>query len=240
MLERTGRPGLEAYAPLIDERFRDAAEALAASRRGLTASIAEAGRLIAACLQRDGRLLLCGNGGSAADAQHFAGELVGRFKRPGRGGLFALALTADTSILTAWANDVGFEEVFARQVEAYGRPGDVLVGISTSGRSRNVVRAFELARAGGLTCIGLLGGSGGELGALSDLAIVVPSADTQHIQEVQIVVIHILCELVEAELARLESEGMAEEDQHDARILSLSGRSRPLAVPRSSSTRTVR
>jgi D-inositol-3-phosphate glycosyltransferase len=109
-------------------------------------------------------------------------------------------LTADTTVLTAWANDVGFEQVFARQVEALGRAGDLLVGISTSGNSRNVLAAFEAAQRQGLKTLALLGGDGGDLHKLADLAVIVPSTDTQHIQEVQIVMIHLLCELVEEHL----------------------------------------
>jgi phosphoheptose isomerase len=159
---------------------------------------------IVAALRDGGKLLLCGNGGSASDAQHFAAELVGRFKRPGRRGLPALALGSDLASLTAWANDVGYDEVYARQVEAFGRRGDVLFGISTSGRSRNLLRAFSEARRLGLRTIGLLGGEGGELRSLSDIALVVPSSDTQHIQAAHIVLIHLLCELIEERLTERE------------------------------------
>jgi phosphoheptose isomerase len=149
------------------------------------------------CLSNGGKILVCGNGGSAADAQHFAAEFVGRFKYPDRKGLPVMALTADTAFLTAWANDVSYEKVFSRQVEAFGQPGDVLFAISTSGNSRNLVEACAAARRRGLTCIALLGGSGGDVLPLADLAIVVPSTDTARIQEVQILVLHLLTELVE-------------------------------------------
>ncbi|HEX8939876.1 MAG TPA: glycosyltransferase [Candidatus Limnocylindrales bacterium] len=185
---------------VVEGAFDGAIEALQESRRRLRGPILGAADELAATLARGGRLLICGNGGSAADAQHFATELVGRYKRADRRALPALALTADSSFLTAWANDAAFEDVFARQVEAFGAPGDVLVGISTSGRSRNVIRAFAAARERGLRCIALLGGTGGELRELADLSLIVPSADTQHIQEAQIVLIHLLCELVEEAL----------------------------------------
>jgi D-inositol-3-phosphate glycosyltransferase len=182
---------------IVDRGFQAVVDSLHESRRRLRTPILEVAEAIAGCFAAGGKLLICGNGGSAADAQHLAGELVGRFKAPDRRGLPAIALTADTAILTAWANDVGYDDVFARQVEALGRPGDVLVGISTSGRSRNVVQAFGAARRLGLRCVALLGGDGGDVGQRADIAITVPSADTQHIQEVQIVVIHLLCELIE-------------------------------------------
>jgi phosphoheptose isomerase len=147
---------------------------------------------------------VCGNGGSAADAQHFVGELVGRFKVNGRRALPAIALTADTAVLTAWANDVGYHDVFARQVEALGNAGDVLVAISTSGRSRNVLEALETARRRGVRTIALLGGDGGDARQLADVVLVVPSAETQHIQEVHLVVIHLLCALVEERVLALD------------------------------------
>jgi D-inositol-3-phosphate glycosyltransferase len=164
---------------------------------------------------RDGKILLAGNGGSAAAAQHWAAEFVGRFLHHGRPGLPAIALGTDPSVMTAWANDVAFEDVFARQVQALARPGDLLIGLSTSGRSRNLVAAFEQARAAGVTTLALLGGDGGELKGLADHLIIVPSRITQHIQEAHDVMIHILCELVEGRLAdagwfaRDETDGAA-------------------------------
>ncbi len=182
---------------LIDRGFRQADEVFRESRLLVRNGILEATAAIAACFERGGKVLVCGNGGSAADAQHFAGELVGRFKYPDRPGLPALALTADTAVLTAWGNDAGYEKVFARQVEALGRPGDLLIGISTSGRSRNVLEAFDAARRSGLGCIALVGGDGGDMLDLADTAIVVPSPDTPRIQEVQILVLHLICELLD-------------------------------------------
>jgi D-inositol-3-phosphate glycosyltransferase len=181
----------------VDRAFQGAQDGLRESHRLLRGVIAGAADVITACYARQGKVLIAGNGGSAAEAQHLAAELVGRFRHHDRGGLPALALTADSAILTAWSNDVGYEDVFARQVEAYGRPGDVLVGLSTSGRSRNLVRAFECARRLGLRTVALLGGGGGELRGLSDVPVIVPSADTQHVQETHLVLVHLLCGLVE-------------------------------------------
>ncbi|MBW4582123.1 MAG: glycosyltransferase [Tildeniella nuda ZEHNDER 1965/U140] len=189
------RHTLQAFA-LIDRRFDQVVTALQTSKQQLQQSILDAADVLSACFDRGGKVMLCGNGGSAADAQHCAAEFVGRFKCS-RPGFPAMALTADTAVLTAWSNDVGFEDVFARQVEAFGKPGDVLMGISTSGRSRNLVEAFNVARLQGVQTIALLGGDGGTLRSLADYCIVVPSSEPQHIQEVQIVVIHLLCELVE-------------------------------------------
>ena len=160
--------------------------------------VAAAADLIAASLRDGGKVLFCGNGGSAGDAQHLATELVSALtldrRRP---ALPALALTTDTSLLTAVANDFGFEEVFARQVEALGREGDVLVGISTSGRSRNVVRAFEQARTGNLRTLALTGASGGTLAAVADVTVRVPSEQTSHIQELHIAIGQLIAFLVE-------------------------------------------
>lgn len=155
-------------------------------------------------MQHGGKLLLCGNGGSAADAQHIATECMVRLQEV-RAPLAALALTTDTSLLTAAGNDDGFETIFARQVAGLGRAGDVLMALSTSGSSPNVIRAVEEARRRGLTTIGLLGKGGGHLCSLVDMALVVPSSDTQRIQEVHITVGHILCAALEQRLVAGES-----------------------------------
>jgi D-sedoheptulose 7-phosphate isomerase len=155
-------------------------------------------------MQHGGKLLLCGNGGSAADAQHIATECMVRLQEV-RAPLAALALTTDTSLLTAAGNDDGFETIFARQVAGLGRAGDVLMALSTSGNSPNVIRAVEEARRRGLTTIGLLGKGGGHLCSLVDMAFVVPSSDTQRIQEVHITVGHILCAALEQRLVAGES-----------------------------------
>jgi D-sedoheptulose 7-phosphate isomerase len=163
------------------------------------APLAGLSRRAARSLRAGGRILTCGNGGSAADAQHIAAELAGRLSRE-RPALPALALTANTSDLTAIGNDYGFDHVFARLVQAHGREGDVAVAISTSGNSPNVLAAVREARERGLRTIGLVGKGGGKLAPLVDCAIVVPSDDTQRIQESHITIGHALCELVDEAL----------------------------------------
>jgi len=150
-------------------------------------------------LKNGNKILICGNGGSAADAQHFAAEIVGRFKLE-RKGFPAIALTTDTSILTAIGNDYGFDVIFERQVEALGKEGDVLVGISTSGNSENVIKAVNKAKEMGIHTIGLLGKGGGKLKDMVDLALVVPSNDTARIQECHLTIYHVICEEVEKKL----------------------------------------
>lgn len=154
-------------------------------------------------LEAGGKVLFCGNGGSAADAQHLAAELVVRFRRERR-GLPGIALTVDSSVLTAGGNDYGFERVFARQVEALGAAGDVLVGYSTSGNSGNVLLAMETARAMGLVTVGLTGGDGGRLPALCDLCLKVPSSVTARIQECHLLAGHMMCEMVDVYFAEKE------------------------------------
>lgn len=156
------------------------------------------------CLRTGGKILLAGNGGSAADAQHIAGEFVSRFAFD-RPGLPAMALTVDTSILTAIGNDYGYEKLFARQVQANGNKGDVFIGYSTSGTSPNILRAFEEARKQGLVCIGLTGNRGGPMRELCDYLLEVPSNDTPKIQEGHLVLGHILCGLVERALFKAPS-----------------------------------
>jgi D-sedoheptulose 7-phosphate isomerase len=182
------------------ERHRRVAEDLAAS---FVEPIEKAAGRIVQCYRSGCKVLVMGNGGSAADAQHFAAELVGRYVRE-RSALPAIALTTDTSILTAVANDYGYNDVFRRQVEAHANPGDVVVGISTSGNSENVCRALETARARGATTIALGGGDGGRMKALADLSLIVPVKETARVQEAHITIIHILCDIVE--------RGMTEHD----------------------------
>ncbi len=148
------------------------------------------------CYKRGNKLLIAGNGGSAADTQHFAAEIVCRFKKE-RKGYPAIALTTDSSILTAWANDYDFSAVFARQVEALGKEGDIFFGISTSGNSKNIIEAVSVAKKEGLKTICLLGNEGGSLKDSADVSLVVPSSDTARIQESHIMLIHIICEEVE-------------------------------------------
>lgn len=162
----------------------------------LLKSLEAAAKTCITCFQGGGRILLAGNGGSAAEAQHIAGELVSRFAFD-RPGLPAIALTTDTSILTAIGNDYGYENIFTRQVQAHGNKGDVFIGFTTSGRSSNILRAFEAARARDMTCIGFAGNRGGTIRELCDQLLEVPSSDTPRIQEGQLLLGHILCGLVE-------------------------------------------
>jgi D-sedoheptulose 7-phosphate isomerase len=162
-------------------------------------SVFRVGLVLSAALKAGGKVLVFGNGGSAADAQHLAGELVGRYLVDRR-ALPAIALVTDPSILTAVGNDLGFEEIFRRQVQAHGRPGDVAIGISTSGRSKNVLAALQWAKAHGLVTVGLTGGGGGALAGLVDHLIDVPSSETPRIQEVHGMVVHLLCQIVEEDL----------------------------------------
>jgi D-inositol-3-phosphate glycosyltransferase len=185
--------------------FEGAIRAMQQSQQLLSPAIQAAAAAISDCFLRGGKVLICGNGGSAADAQHFAAELVGRFGCPHRVGLPAIALAADSTFLTAWANDVGYEDVFARQVKTFAKSQDLLIGISTSGRSKNIIAAFTAAQQLNLKTIALLGGDGGELQSQSSVAIVVPALETSRIQEVQILIIHLLCELIEARLLTAES-----------------------------------
>ena len=182
-------------------------ESLRVKRRFFDAhgvKIQDAAAMIAEAFKINRKLLVFGNGGSAADAQHIAGELVNRFLQK-RGGLPAIALTTDGGALTCIANDTGFENVFARQIEALGAKGDVCLAISTSGTSPNIVRACEQSRAQGIQAIGLLGRDGGRVAALCDLALIVPSNDTQRIQETHNLIGHILCELIESEMFPLQN-----------------------------------
>ncbi len=162
----------------------------------LSPLIAEMVTMLVETFKRGGKLLVMGNGGSAADAQHFVAEIVGRFKMERR-GLPAIALSTDTSILTAIGNDYGFDKVFHRQVEALAAPCDLIVGISTSGNSPNVQLALELAREKGCRTIGLLGKDGGSIKDVCHLALIVPTTDTPRVQESHITIIHIVCDLLE-------------------------------------------
>lgn len=174
-------------------------EVIARVELELSPLIAEMATLLVETFKSGGKLLVMGNGGSAADAQHFVAEIVGRFKMERR-GLPAVALSTDTSILTAIGNDYGFDRVFHRQVEALALPGDLVVGISTSGNSPNVLQALELAREKGCRTVGLLGKDGGSIRALCDLALIVPTDDTPRVQECHITIIHIVCDLLEKTL----------------------------------------
>ncbi len=162
----------------------------------LESTIQSLGEMLVSCLKRGGKILLCGNGGSAADAQHIAAELVGRFAHARR-GLPAIALTTDSSALTSIGNDFGFEQIFARQVEALAQAGDVLIGLSTSGNSRNVLAAIHTAQSMGVTTLGLLGGHGGAIKDAVQHALIAPSHDTPRIQECHGLVGHIWCAMID-------------------------------------------
>lgn len=181
--------------------FNEHASVIEASA-ALAPKIAAAAARLAEAVTVGNRILACGNGGSAADAQHFAAELVGRFERE-RPGMPAIALTTDTSALTALANDYGFDNVYAKQTAALGRAGDVLLAISTSGNSPNVLRAVAAAHEAGLSVIALTGREGGDIAAAlapTDIELRVPSDRTARIQEVHALIVHCLCDLIDAEL----------------------------------------
>jgi len=165
--------------------------------------IVEVTELTIECLKKGGKVILFGNGGSASDSQHIAAELVGRFKRD-RAGLPAIALTTNTSILTAVANDYGYDVVFAKQVEALAQKNDLIIGISTSGKAKNVACGIRQAKKMGLKTIALTGGDGGDLAKLADLSVLVPSSVTARIQEAHITIGHAICDIVEQTLFREE------------------------------------
>jgi D-sedoheptulose 7-phosphate isomerase len=180
----------------VEDEFRALADLAERTSKELGDRLPGIADLLAACLRRGGQVLFCGNGGSAADAQHMAAELVVRLDQD-RPGLRARALTTDASVLTAVSNDLGYENAFARQVEALAAPGDVLVLISTSGNSANLTRAAEAARRTAVATVALLGKGGGELLSCVDHALVVPSDRTAHVQEIHGAIGHVLCALVE-------------------------------------------
>lgn len=185
---------------MIEDAFEDAAMAFKKASLTLSDQIANAGECMSAALKKGNKILVCGNGGSAAECQHFAAELVGRFEVPFRKGLPVISLTADTSVLTAWSNDFGFEDVFARQVQAYGQLGDILLCISTSGSSPNLIKAMKVAREMNMICINMLGKSGGEAVNYGLINLIVPSNNTQRIQEIHLHMVHLLCAIVENHL----------------------------------------
>ncbi|MDR5170857.1 D-sedoheptulose 7-phosphate isomerase [Methylobacillus flagellatus] len=173
-------------------------QAVIAALEPLLPKIADVAQAMRACLANGGKILLFGNGGSAADSQHIAAEIVGRYKKERR-GLPAIALTTDTSILTSVGNDYGFDFIFSRQVEALCLPVDLVIGFSTSGNSRNVVLGIEKAREIGAVTVAMTGGSGGKLASLCDHVLIMPTSDTPRIQEAHILIGHSLCDLVEAD-----------------------------------------
>jgi D-sedoheptulose 7-phosphate isomerase len=187
---------LERIKSIWDEHL-----AVAGTLHGLTSDVSKAVDIISSSLAADGQLLVAGNGGSAADAQHIVAELTGRFMRERR-PFRALALHANTSALTAIGNDYGFEHVFARELTAHGRSGDVLLAISTSGNSPNIIKAIEAARDMNMHVIGLAGESGGKMRQLCGVCLCIPSKSTARIQEMHITIGHAICELVEERLAQ--------------------------------------
>lgn len=181
----------------VKDSLTESAETIRSTREACSDDIVAAAQMLVAAVRRGHKVLWCGNGGSAAQAQHLSTELVGGLRDHHRPPITSISLTTDTSLLTAWSNDISFETVFSRQVEALGKKGDVLVAISTSGNSPNILRAVETAGKKGLRTIILTGKEGGKLKDLGDLVIRVPSSDTQRIQEGHIAAGHIMCELVE-------------------------------------------
>ena len=184
---------------IIQKRFKESAEVKSRFLKEGLPGFLEAIKLVSQAFERGNKLLLFGNGGSAADAQHIAAEFVNRYliDRP---PLPALALTTDTSILTSVSNDMAFQEVFAKQIKALGKEGDVAMGISTSGNSSNVVKALEVAKEMGIKTVGLTGKDGGMIAKIADITLVVSSSSTPRIQETHILIGHILCEMVEHQL----------------------------------------
>ncbi|WP_104638299.1 D-sedoheptulose 7-phosphate isomerase [Helicobacter bizzozeronii] len=180
----------------IQQEFLAHIQTAQESLQALSFPLEQSVHALVGTLQKGGKILIAGNGGSAADSQHFAAELTGRYKRE-RAGLPAIALSTDTSALTAIANDYGYDWVFARQVEALGQKGDCFVGISTSGNSANILLALQKAQELGLSTLGLSGRGGGKMRALCDFNLIVPSTDTPRIQEMHILLIHMLCDQIE-------------------------------------------
>jgi D-sedoheptulose 7-phosphate isomerase len=190
---------LERLRSRASQHFIDSIAVKQEAQKTLPEQVARAVIAIAECLRAGGKVMACGNGGSAADAQHFAAELIGRFERERR-ELAAIALTTDTSILTAVGNDYGYDDIFSKQVRGLGKAGDILIGISTSGNSKNVVKAIEAAKKLGIHIIALTGNGGGKMASLlegADVHLCVPSTRTARIQETHLVLLHALCDGVD-------------------------------------------
>jgi D-inositol-3-phosphate glycosyltransferase len=193
---------------IIEKSFNNAVSTFQRTKFALKSAILEAALLMVDCFRRNKKILICGNGGSAAESQHLTAELIGRFQIPERKALPAIALTADSSVITAWSNDFGYENVFARQVEALGQRGDILFCFSTSGNSENVINAMKIAQQKQMTCISLSGKGGGEMSAYANVNLVIPSESTVRIQELHLHILHTLCHLVETKLFK-------KKDTHD-------------------------
>lgn len=198
----------------IDNAFQDAAELFLHARAQLVVPILQAAMILIDCFRKANKVLICGNGGSAAESQHFAAELVGRFEVAHRAALPAISLTADNAVLTAWANDFGYDDVFARQVQALGRRGDVLFCFSTSGRSQNVINAMKTAFEKEIKCIALTGNDGGEMDLYAEVNMIVPSNNTQRIQELHLHILHAICSSIEQNL--FSKNGVSAENKYDA------------------------
>jgi len=187
------------FAKRLSKHFDDSAAVNLQSKQVLAAPIARAAQAMVDCLMHDGKILTCGNGGSAADAQHFAAELINRFEIE-RPGLPAVALTTDSSVLTSIANDYDFAQIFSKQVRALGMEGDVLVAISTSGNSANVVEAVNAAHERGMRVVALTGRDGGQLAAIlneNDFNLCVPAKNTARVQEMHLLILHCLCDVID-------------------------------------------
>ncbi len=198
------------YSQQVRRQLLESAEVKRRLAETLCEQTVEAAQLVTDTLQSGHKILICGNGGSAADAQHFAGEMVGRYKLNGRRALPALAMTTDSTVLTCVANDFSYEEVFSRQVEALAQPGDLVIGLSTSGRSPNVLKAMQAARAAGSRTLALVGANESPIGQAADLALSMPSSDTARIQECHITLIHTICEIVDAEIGLNDGPGSSQ------------------------------
>ncbi|PST82802.1 phosphoheptose isomerase [Pedobacter yulinensis] len=219
VLGKTAMQDTEDDVAEVQEALYEAALTFYRSSAALSSVVAEAAAIMSSCLRKGRKILVCGNGGSAAESQHLAAELVGRFEIPERRGLPVISLTADTSILTAWGNDFGFDRVFERQVEAYGQEGDVLIVLSTSGRSENILRAMRAATAAGMQNIAMLGKDGGAAAKLADISLIVPSESTQRIQELHLHLVHLLCTLVEKHLFMAKPEQERETARQAIRMM---------------------
>ncbi|TGL59620.1 D-sedoheptulose 7-phosphate isomerase [Leptospira sarikeiensis] len=189
---------------IASKQILDSIETKKAVLDTLLPEIEQAGKIASEVLRKGNMILFCGNGGSSCDASHIAAELVVRYKSGNeRRALPAISLSADSAVLTACSNDYGYEDVFSRQVEAFGKPGDLLVGLSTSGNSKNVISATEAAKKIGMKTISLLGGDGGKLKGMADLDLIIPRKETARIQESHILIGHIICSIIEYELFQL-------------------------------------
>jgi len=192
------------YNKTINKLFEESANSILESRK-LTTQISKIINLIIECIEKGNKILICGNGGSAADSQHFAAELIGRYQLE-RMSFPAIALTTDSSIITAVGNDYGFDLIFSRQCESLVKKNDIVIAISTSGNSLNVIKAIQASKKKGAITVGLLGGNGGDLQKMVDIAVIVPSKSTPRIQEVHRIIIHVICEFVEQSFKNTKAE----------------------------------